>query len=76
MLANLLFFITGSFKVPYGGFANLKILLRKIGGVNKLLVAHTCSLSCELSEKYDSKEMLENIMIKSITEGSYGFYIG
>ena len=43
MLANLIFFISGSFKVPYGGFKNFNIMLRMEVGPNRLPVAHTCS---------------------------------
>ena len=43
MMANLLFFITGSFKLPFGGFKRFKISLNKTNTNNKLPVAHTCS---------------------------------
>lgn len=41
--ANFLFFLTGSFKVPYGGFKNNPMKIeRTYSSSNNLPVAHTC----------------------------------
>lgn len=49
--ANLLFFITGSYKVPYGGFSNFKLKIdRLLGSVENLPVSHTCFNQLDLPE--------------------------
>mmetsp|Transcript_39276 Transcript_39276/g.34966 ORF Transcript_39276/g.34966 Transcript_39276/m.34966 type:complete len:319 (-) Transcript_39276:3002-3958(-) len=48
-LANLLFFITGSSKVPHGGFKEMPITLKKgTFDTSTLPVAHTCFLEVEI----------------------------
>lgn len=71
---QLLFFITGSFKVPLGGFKNQVITFVSSYGeeeeqVKHLPVAHTCSKMLELP-KYDSKETLKQKLITAIWEGA------
>jgi len=73
--ANFLFFVTGSFKVPFGGFKNLKIGIEKVDDLERLPVAHTCSSSLDLPP-YDSKEKLKDKLTIAILEGYQGFYIG
>lgn len=69
-----LFFVTGSFKVPFGGFKNLTIEIAKVDNKDKLPVAHTCTKSLDLPE-YDSKEILKEKLTTSIQEGKQGFHI-
>lgn len=73
--ALFLFFVTGSFKVPYGGFKNMQIEITKINSQKKLPVAHTCSKSIDLPA-YSSKEIMEDKLLVAIQEGHKGFYIG
>ncbi|EGR34353.1 E3 ubiquitin-protein ligase, HECT-domain, putative [Ichthyophthirius multifiliis] len=73
--ANFLFFLTGSFKVPYGGFKNYPLKIDRHTNADSLLVAHTCFNQIDLPE-YDSKEKLKEKLIFSISEGSEGFHIG
>lgn len=63
--ALFLFFITGSFKVPYGGFKNLKIEITKMNNTDRLPVAHTCSKSLDLPP-YESKEIMHEKLLISI----------
>ncbi|KAL4429870.1 hypothetical protein ABPG74_022893 [Tetrahymena malaccensis] len=69
-----LFFVTGSFKVPFGGFKNLQLEIAKIENKNNLPVAHTCTKSLDLPE-YDSKEILKEKLTIAIQEGKQGFHI-
>ena len=48
MKSQFLFFITGSFKAPHGGFTNFRLRIDKKEDENSLPVGHTCFLSIEL----------------------------
>ena len=77
-LEKLLFFITGSSKVPINGFSELAersraIKIDHINGTNKLCRAHTCFNTIDLPE-YESEEKLEEKLLLSINECvGYGF---
>ncbi|EAS06148.2 HECT domain ubiquitin transferase (macronuclear) [Tetrahymena thermophila SB210] len=73
--ANFLFFLTGSFKVPYGGFKNYPLKIDRGVSPDSLPVAHTCFNQIDLPE-YESKEKLKEKLLIAISEGSQGFHIG
>ncbi|KAL4482579.1 hypothetical protein ABPG72_005822 [Tetrahymena utriculariae] len=73
--ANFLFFLTGSFKVPYGGFKNYPLKIDRGISPDSLPVAHTCFNQIDLPE-YESKEKLKEKLLIAISEGSQGFHIG
>ena len=73
-LAKFLFFVTGSFKVPYGGFKNFKIKIERLYNGNALPTAHTCFNQLDLPE-YESKEKMKDKILVAILEGNKGFYI-
>ncbi|EAS04336.2 kinesin motor domain protein (macronuclear) [Tetrahymena thermophila SB210] len=73
--AGFLFFVTGSFRVPFGGFSNYKLTISKLNDTQSLPVAHTCSKEMELPF-YESKEIMKEKFEIAFTEGVKGFYIG
>lgn len=73
-LAKFLFFVTGSFKVPYGGFKNFKLKIERLYNGNALPTAHTCFNQLDLPE-YESKEKMKEKILVAILEGNKGFYI-
>lgn len=65
-LANFLFFLTGSYKVPYGGFDAYPIGFNKMPGCTDYLpVAHTCFSILDLSG-YSCKPRMEKLLKKAI----------
>ncbi|EGR33680.1 ubiquitin-protein ligase, putative [Ichthyophthirius multifiliis] len=75
MKQSFIFFLTGAFKVPFGGFeANPIEIFDKQGVVNSLPIAHTCFNKLELPV-YQSKQQLQQKLIQAITEGSKGFHL-
>jgi len=75
MLANLLFFITGSSKVPHGGFKDAPIsLIKGSNDTSSLPIAHTCFSELEIP-LYESKEQFYEKLLLAISEGKEGFYI-
>jgi hypothetical protein len=70
-----LFFVTGFFKVPYGGFKNFPIRISRTGDPNQLPVAHTCNKTIDLP-LYITKEDMARKLAIAIAEGPGGFYIG
>jgi len=74
-LAAFLFFVSGTLKVPYGGFKDYPVYISRYHQKDALPVAHTCSWQMELPE-YDSKEKLREKVLMVIFEGVDGFYIG
>eukprot|EP00918_Siedleckia_nematoides_P015819 GHVU01034184.1.p1 GENE.GHVU01034184.1~~GHVU01034184.1.p1 ORF type:complete len:613 (+),score=132.88 GHVU01034184.1:200-1840(+) len=78
-LASFLQFITGTSRVPLGGFRTLqgvrgpqKFKISKAYGTDHLPASHTCVNQLDLPE-YDTKEVLEAKLLKAITEGKEGF---
>jgi hypothetical protein len=67
-LANFLFFLTGSFKVPYGGFKEHPIVLNKVSVKDHLPVAHTCFNTLDLPDYTDRKTLASRLRL-SISEG-------
>jgi E3 ubiquitin-protein ligase HUWE1 len=80
--ASFLQFVTGSSKVPLGGFAELpgmrgvqKFSLHKAGGSNgALMSAHTCFNSLDLPA-YNSEEELKEKLLYAINEGGGTFLL-
>lgn len=70
--AMLLQFITGSSKVPTGGFANLRIKITMTGRTSKLPLAHTCFNELELP-KYETFEELKKKLTTAVVYGCVGF---
>jgi E3 ubiquitin-protein ligase HUWE1 len=69
---KLLFFMTGSSQVPFGGFRVLKdagvpLTIQPGGSGNRLAAAHTCGNVLDLPE-YESEEELEAKLLVSIYE--------
>ena len=79
-LARLVMFVTGSSKVPLGGFASLQGLSgpqkfqihRAYGGATRLCTAHTCFCQLDLPE-YGSQEELREKLLQSLHMGGEGF---
>ncbi len=78
MKANLLFFYTGSFKVPIEGIAvGCPLRINKAYSDKKnvrLPVAHTCSTAIDLPD-YQDKDVLREKLVIAITEGREGLLI-
>jgi len=73
--SSFLFFLSGSVKIPYGGFKNVDCSIKKATlGTDSLPLAHTCFYELELPE-YESKEKLKEKLFMAMFEGSTGFYI-
>ncbi|CAD2088837.1 E3 ubiquitin-protein ligase, putative [Plasmodium vinckei brucechwatti] len=77
--ASFLQFVTGTSRVPLGGFKNLmgmrgeqKMIIYKAYGEDRLPTAHTCFNQLDLPE-YSSKECLRSKLIRAIMEGKEGF---
>eukprot|EP00375_Theileria_parva_P003075 XP_765756.1 ubiquitin-protein ligase [Theileria parva strain Muguga] len=78
-LAAFLQFVTGTSRVPIGGFKNLmgmrgpqKISIHKTFGQNRLPTAHTCFNQLDLP-CYPEKDMLKSKLLQAILEGKEGF---
>lgn len=67
-LANFLFFVSGSFKVPYGGFKEYPLVINRGFVVEHLPVAHTCFNTLDLPP-YASKLDLKKKLNIAISEG-------
>ena len=80
-LAKLLQFVTGTTKVPSGGFASLigatgprRFTISKSSkDANSLPVSHTCFNQIDLPE-YPSKQVFQKMMIMAINEGGSYFF--
>ncbi len=75
-MARLIQFITGTSKIPAGGFANLKgmngmqrISIHKDPNSNQLPKAHTCFNQLDLPN-YQTKDILKQKLVTAITWGS------
>ncbi|OEH77105.1 uba ts-n domain-containing protein [Cyclospora cayetanensis] len=80
--AAFLQFVTGTSRVPIGGFRNLvgmrgpqKFSIQKAYGENRLPSAHTCFNQLDLPA-YTSKAILRKKLLLAITEGREGFGFG
>lgn len=73
-LSKLVFFCTGAFKLPIGGFRNFPLQIDICGSVDSLPVAHTCFNKIDLP-RYTTYEILFEKVSKAINEGGRGFFI-
>lgn len=82
--ARLVMFVTGSSKVPLGGFANLpgmgggvqRFQIHRVAGDSERLPsAHTCFNQLDLPE-YATRDKLRERLLTAIREGSEGFGFG
>jgi hypothetical protein len=82
--ARLVMFVTGSSKVPLGGFANLpgmnggvqRFQIHRVAGdTDRLPSAHTCFNQLDLPE-YSSYEKLRERLLTAVREGNEGFGFG
>ena len=72
--AEFLFFLTGSYRVPYSGFKENPVSVNKMAGCKDYLpVAHTCFSIIDLPE-YSSKQMLQQMLNTAVSEGK-GFTV-
>ncbi|KAI9203945.1 uncharacterized protein BJ171DRAFT_582322 [Polychytrium aggregatum] len=75
MKKRLLFFATGSDRVPIGGLAKLQFVIAKNGGDSELLpTSHTCFNVLLLSE-YGSKSKLQRQLEKALENSHCGFFL-
>ena len=74
--AEFLFFISGSYKVPFSGFKNnpLTITAQNYNDIESLPIGHTCFYELEIPN-YPTKEILKNKLFLALNEGNKGFYI-
>lgn len=78
--ALLLQFVTGTSKVPVGGFSELQAISgrqkfqihKAFGGNDRLPTAHTCFNQLDLPQ-YNTKEQLRERLLMAIHEGKEGF---
>jgi E3 ubiquitin-protein ligase HUWE1 len=72
-----LYYISGSTRVPYGGFKSNRIkIIRTLGDTNKLPIAHTCFFSIELPN-YENPQKLREKLLLAMYEGTgSGFLMG
>jgi hypothetical protein len=78
--ALLLQFVTGTSKVPVGGFSELQAfsgrqkfqIHKAYGDIDRLPTAHTCFNQLDLPE-YNTKEQLKERLLLAIHEGKEGF---
>lgn len=71
---NFLFFLTGSYKVPYSGFKENPVTVNLMANcIDYLPVAHTCFSVIDLPE-YSSQEKLRRQLLKAVKEGK-GFSV-
>eukprot|EP01068_Selenidium_serpulae_P010531 Selendium_serpulae@DN5486_c0_g1_i1.p1 len=78
-LAGFLQFVTGTSRVPLGGFENLMgtrgpqpMYIHRAFGDERLPSAHTCFNQLDLPE-YSTKEKMRSKLIQAVTLGSEGF---
>jgi len=73
-LAAFYYFISGSTKVPIGGFKQNYIRIRRNNMKDGLPVSHTCTYEIEIPE-YNSKDVLREKLLMAIFDGIDGFHI-
>lgn len=72
---QLLFFATGSDRVPVGGLGNLSFVIAKNGAdSDRLPVTHTCYNVLLLNE-YSTREKLLDRLLKALENANCGFYM-
>lgn len=72
-LARLLLFVTGTSKVPVGGFRTTRpIRIQASSEVDKLPNAHTCFYQLDLP-RYSSIDIMREMLLLALREGSIGF---
>eukprot|EP01025_Chloroclados_australasicus_P025412 TRINITY_DN25382_c0_g1_i2.p1 TRINITY_DN25382_c0_g1~~TRINITY_DN25382_c0_g1_i2.p1 ORF type:complete len:386 (+),score=37.31 TRINITY_DN25382_c0_g1_i2:150-1160(+) len=82
-LARLVQFVTGTSRVPLGGFVQLQgisgpqrfSIHKAYGEQNRLPQAHTCFNQLDLIE-YPSKEQLKDRLLLAVRQGNVGFGFG
>jgi len=75
-LAALVFFMSGSIKIPYGGFKEKPLRFNRSSyGNNQLPLAHTCSWAMDIPE-YKSKDEMKQKILLAIFEGQGSFEMG
>ncbi|KAJ3105022.1 hypothetical protein HDU97_008630 [Phlyctochytrium planicorne] len=72
---RLLFFVTGSDRVPVGGLSKLQFVISRNGpDSDRLPTSHTCYNVLLLNE-YSSKERLEDRLRKALENSNCGFFL-
>ncbi|EGR27757.1 ubiquitin- hect domain protein, putative [Ichthyophthirius multifiliis] len=74
MKRNFLFFLSGSYKLPLGGFKEFGFEIKQIFDIQNLPVAHTCFNQLDLPQ-YESKNILLKKLLQAILEGNDSFGI-
>jgi E3 ubiquitin-protein ligase HUWE1 len=75
-LAALVFFMSGSIKLPYGGFKEKPLRFNRSSySTTQLPLAHTCSYAMDVPE-YKSKEEMKQKILLAIFEGQGSFEMG
>ncbi|RKO93937.1 hypothetical protein BDK51DRAFT_21920 [Blyttiomyces helicus] len=71
----LLFFTTGSDRVPVGGLSKLQFVIARNGGdSDRLPTSHTC-FNVLLLNEYSSEEKLRDRLMKAIANSDCGFFL-
>lgn len=74
MKANLLFFATGSFKIPIDYFKDKNFNIGRTSGTDRLPEGHTCFNQICLP-KYSSKKIMKEKITMALLYGNQGFHI-
>jgi len=73
--AAFLLFISGSTKVPYGGFRTTRFRISRYeASTDRLPIAHTCFYEIEIPE-YEDKQKIQEKLLTAIFEGAGSFLI-
>mmetsp|Transcript_42651 Transcript_42651/g.49400 ORF Transcript_42651/g.49400 Transcript_42651/m.49400 type:complete len:162 (+) Transcript_42651:3-488(+) len=76
-LGQYLYFVTGSSRVPFGGFTKSNLLELQVldsEDTTSFPIGHTCSNLLEIPRYKDKETMREKLLI-AMTQGTEGFYI-
>jgi len=73
-LTSFYYFVSGSTKVPFGGFKEYPIRIYDNSEKEGLPIAHTCSYAIEIP-RYDSKDKLREKLLTAIFDGAGEFQI-
>ncbi|KAL4469176.1 hypothetical protein ABPG72_008916 [Tetrahymena utriculariae] len=74
MKRKFLFFLSGSYKIPLGGYKDMGFTISKIFDTQNLPVAHTCFNQLDLPQ-YEDKEILQKKLFQAILDGNESFGI-
>ncbi|KAL4431858.1 hypothetical protein ABPG74_012670 [Tetrahymena malaccensis] len=74
MKRKFLFFLSGSYKIPLGGYKDMGFTISKIFDTQNLPVAHTCFNQLDLPQ-YEDKETLQKKLFQAILDGNESFGI-